>query len=130
VKRLWLTLPDHLRRGLFRLYVAVTIPWVAWFGYMAFDADQQAKRAQIRSTELLRQMERSQNDSVAAQAQKTVEGLLGSTYQEDFEDDIKLRDEQTARRKIAVYALPAVPLGGPLLCFVVVWVVAGFRKPS
>ena len=29
----WSRLPEHLRRGLLRLYVAVSVPWVAWFGY-------------------------------------------------------------------------------------------------
>ena len=29
----WLSLPQHLRRGLLRLYFAVSVPWVAWFGF-------------------------------------------------------------------------------------------------
>ena len=34
----WKRLPENLRRGLFRLYVAVCVPWLAWYGFIAFDA--------------------------------------------------------------------------------------------
>jgi hypothetical protein len=27
------TLPRHVQRGLLRLYLVITVPWVAWFGY-------------------------------------------------------------------------------------------------
>ena len=40
-KSLWLRLPEHVRRGLTRLYLVVSVPWVAWFGYGLFDAFQQ-----------------------------------------------------------------------------------------
>ena len=33
----WWRLPEHLRRGLLRLYVVVSVPWVAWFGYQFLD---------------------------------------------------------------------------------------------
>jgi hypothetical protein len=33
----WWRLPEHLRRGLLRLYVVVSVPWVAWFGYQLLD---------------------------------------------------------------------------------------------
>jgi hypothetical protein len=29
----WRKLPEHLRRGLLRLYVVVSVAWVVWFGY-------------------------------------------------------------------------------------------------
>lgn len=29
----WLRVPQHLRRGLIRLYFAVSVPWVAWFAF-------------------------------------------------------------------------------------------------
>jgi hypothetical protein len=29
--------PRHVRRGLARTYVAVAVPWVAWFGYQMYD---------------------------------------------------------------------------------------------
>jgi hypothetical protein len=67
---------DHVRRGLARLYAALSIPWVAWFGYMAYEAHSDAKRLQ------------------------------------------------------AIYTLFLVPLGGPLLCIVALWIVAGFRKSA
>ena len=31
------TLPEHLRRGLLRLYVVVSVPWVAWFGFQLLE---------------------------------------------------------------------------------------------
>lgn len=34
----WLRLPQHLRRGLTRLYVVVAAPWVAWYGYQIYYA--------------------------------------------------------------------------------------------
>jgi len=33
----WRGLPQHLRRGLLRLYVVASVPWVAWFGYQLLD---------------------------------------------------------------------------------------------
>src|SRR6266700_7132525 len=33
-------LPLHLRRGLLRIYIAVSLPWVAFFGYQFLDALQ------------------------------------------------------------------------------------------
>jgi hypothetical protein len=35
-----LRLPLHLRRGLLRIYIAVTVPWIAFFGYRFIDALQ------------------------------------------------------------------------------------------
>lgn len=29
----WAALPSNARKGLLRLYIAVSLPWVAWFGY-------------------------------------------------------------------------------------------------
>ena len=33
----WMRLPEHLRKGLWRLYIAVTVPWVAWFAYQILE---------------------------------------------------------------------------------------------
>jgi hypothetical protein len=32
----FLRVPHRIRRGLIRLYILVTVPWVAWFYYMAY----------------------------------------------------------------------------------------------
>jgi hypothetical protein len=74
------TVPLRLRRGLLRLYVAVTVPWVAWFGYHILDA-----------------LNRHRSQHYVADT---------------------------------VWALLMVPIGGPVLFLVIVWVVAGFRKPA
>jgi hypothetical protein len=31
------TLPEHLRRGLLRIYIVISAPWVAWYGYQIYD---------------------------------------------------------------------------------------------
>jgi hypothetical protein len=36
----WLRLSEHVRRGLARLYLVVSVPWTAWFGYRLLDALQ------------------------------------------------------------------------------------------
>jgi hypothetical protein len=38
------TVPPHVRRGLLRLYIAVSIPWVLWFGPVAFTAYSYSRR--------------------------------------------------------------------------------------
>jgi hypothetical protein len=78
----WMGLPEHLRIGLLRLYLSVTLPWVAWFSYRIFD-------------ELRRH-----------------------------------RYSPWLYISGAVWSLLAVPFGGPILLFVVLWVVAGFRKAA
>jgi hypothetical protein len=79
---LWSRLPEHLRRGLLRLYVVVTVPWVAWFGYQLLDHLQRPYYSRSRH------------------AAETFWSLL------------------------------LVPIGGPILLLVIVWVVAGFRKSA
>jgi hypothetical protein len=79
-QRHWLRLSEHLRRGITRLYLVVTVPWVAWYGYKVYDALQQ-------------------------------DGY-----------------ETTPEVSGAFWSLLIVPIGGPVLFLVVVWVVAGFQK--
>jgi hypothetical protein len=78
----WSRLPEHLRRGLLRLYVVVSVPWVAWFGYQLLDHLQRPYYSRSRH---------------AADA---------------------------------FWSLLVVPIGGPILLLVIVWVVAGFRRPG
>lgn len=33
MQRLWLSIPAHTRKGLLRLYVVVSVPWIGWYGY-------------------------------------------------------------------------------------------------
>ena len=74
----WLRLPENLRRGIARLYLVVTVPWVAWYIYQIFDA--------------------------------------GSHY--DFEDEELYH---------AFWSLLIVPIGGPTLFAIIVWIVIGFQ---
>lgn len=68
----WLRIPQHLRRGFLRLYAAVSIPWVLWFGY-------------------------------------------------------QLAHAPPWRHISATWTLVSLPIGGPILLFVAIWVLAGFR---
>src|ERR1700674_5050671 len=77
----WRRLPEHLRRGALRLYLVVTVPWVAWYGYHIFDALQRHRYGPVW---------------------RYISGAVGS--------------------------LLVVPIGGPILFSVIVWVAAGFRK--
>jgi len=76
----WLnSLPLHLRRGLLRLYIAVSVPWIAFFGYRFLDALQYHYRHQPDPAE-------------------------------------------------AFLYLLIVPVGGPILLLVIMWVRAGFNN--
>jgi hypothetical protein len=76
----WLDLPKNIRRGLTRVYLVVTVPWVAWYGYQILDASQHSSYA----------------------AQRAISH--------------------------AFWSMLIVPVGGPILLLVVLWVLAGFRK--
>lgn len=73
----WLRLPLHLRRGLLRLYIAVSVPWIAFFGYRFLAA---------------------------------------------------LQDRYQHHAFGAFWSLLIVPVGGPILSRVIMWVLDGFRK--
>jgi hypothetical protein len=79
----WLRLPEHLRKGLTRLYLVVAVPWVAWYGYQISDAAQRS-----------------------------------SSYASE------------RAMSHAFWSLLIVPIGGPVLLLVIMWVLAGFRKSS
>lgn len=74
-------LPSHVRRGLLRLYLAIAVPWAAWFGYQILYAFQHHSYG------------------------------YGWRYASG-----------------AFRTLLIVPIGGPILFFVIVWIIAGFRK--
>lgn len=33
MRRLWLSMPSNVRKGLLRLYAVVSVPWIGWYGY-------------------------------------------------------------------------------------------------
>lgn len=74
--------PHHVRRGLARIYVAVSLPWVAWFGYQIL-------------------------------------GVVTVRYYWYWRDISH-----------AFWWLLIVPIGGPILFAVIVWVISGFREPT
>ena len=80
LRKHWLKLPDHLRRGLTRLYLVVAVPWVLWYGSQVLEAAQHSGSAAQRAM------------------------------------------------AHAFWSLLVVPIGGPALLLLIVWVLAGFRK--
>lgn len=50
----WARLPANVRRGIARTYIAITVPWVLWFGYRAIDdANHWSRRARVEGDLLL-----------------------------------------------------------------------------
>jgi len=79
----WQSLPTHIRKGLLRLYTAVSSLWLLWFGYQLVVVIN--------------------NHSY---------GPIWRYISELF------------------WTLWLVPIGGPILLFMVIWIVEGFRKPQ
>lgn len=77
------TLPSHVRRGLLRLYLAIGVPWAAWFGYQIIYAFQHHSYGYV-----------------------------------------------WRYASSAFWSLLIVPIGAPILFFVIVWIISGFRKSN
>lgn len=75
IREKWRSVPAHIRKGLLRLYIAVSTLWVVWFGY-------QILVVPVRYISRL------------------------------------------------FWTLLFVPIGGPILFFIVLWIFEGFRKPQ
>jgi hypothetical protein len=104
------TVPPHLRRGLLRLYIAINLPWIAWFGYELYDANRQYQSARGF-------LKIVWNDR-----------LIGRPTAYDEPELLEWATDQERRRTLAIRALPVMPAGAPILYLFVVWVITGFRK--
>jgi hypothetical protein len=116
----------NMRKGFIRLYIAITVPWVGWFGYMAYDANRWASYAQAKLEFLVEAIDDGDGHSFKTRALRAAQGVETDNELVDIYAD--QRDKQSERRKLALYALLAWPLGAPLLYIVVLWIVAGFRQ--
>jgi hypothetical protein len=133
----WLEVPSHIRRGFLRLYLALAIPWLAYFGYTVIDAGREYDRLQNKI-----QFDRDElakpHVARVPHEPRNIFDVIPSTI--DLEmvpvlkdqilelEDLKL--EQGARGRFALKAIPIVPLGAPILFLVVAWVVSGFRRSA
>jgi hypothetical protein len=79
----WRSIPAHIRKGLLRLYIVVTLLWIGWYG------------SQI------------------------VAVLNSHSYGPVWRYVSRL-----------FWMLLLVPIGGPILLFILIWVSEGFRKPQ
>lgn len=116
--------PAHVRKGLRRLYILLTVPWLVISGYIAYTANLEARRSHGWAVVWM--------DEQAKVVRKL--GHDAAMRQEDYTSRIEMHlDEYRAARQLrnrALMALPVVPLGLPLLWIAYLWVAAGFQKPA
>jgi hypothetical protein len=93
----WLNLPAHIRKGLLRLYIAVSALWIVYFGYLIVVVLDGHRYGLATTAEVL-------NRAIVTIVWHYVSGLF--------------------------WALLFVPVGGPILFFIAIWIFEGFRKPQ
>jgi hypothetical protein len=131
------TVPHHIRRGLIRVYVALLIPWVAWFGYTAYKANTSINFdfPQLREFGSLSAIIDEAKTGATIEYARRKLGLMAMTWgdaktQDEINHNIDEAVEQDhARLTTAIYAL----LGGvapPLLYPIFLWLLAGFRRSA
>ena len=100
----------HIRRGLFRLYLVLSVLWVGWFGYEIYDSG--------RSVTAARDFIQTYNN----------ERRLGRPSAYDIAELVKWQSQESARQKSAERAVLAFPVLVPILYFLCNWIVRGFRR--
>lgn len=98
------------------MYIAVAIPWFVDFAFMA---------GHLYSDYISHKNSAQQWDRALTYGGADRE--IGARL---YQHHKALRDEFFERFRIATYVLPVVPIGGPLLYLVFVWVIAGFHWPT
>jgi hypothetical protein len=100
----------QLRRGLFRLYLVLSILWVGWFGYVIYESSRSA--------------------SAAGGFIETYnyDQRIGRPSAYDILDLVTWQNQAVERQKTAVKAILALPILAPVLYFVCGWIVRGFRR--
>jgi hypothetical protein len=129
--------PHHIRRGLIRVYVALLIPWVAWFGYAAHEADISVNFAfsQLREFGRLSAMIEEAKTAATVEHARRELGLMAMTWghaktQVEINHNIdEAVERDTDRLTTAIYALLA-GVAPPLLYPIFLWLLAGFRKSA
>ena len=118
--------PAHMRTGLIRLYAAILIPWVAYFGNEAHNL--YSEMAYSRSALDKYQSLEPDSDPTIKSELSTMLTVWDAATKEQLGNKIfdqlsKDADELTN----VVYALLASVVPVPLY-FIVIWVLSGFRK--
>jgi hypothetical protein len=100
----------RLRRGLFRLYVVLTMLWIGWFGYEIYAAQRSASKA----TDYIQMYD--------------YERQIGRVPAFNRSELVVWQIQQTKRRETALQALLVFPLLAPVLFFIGNWVIRSFRR--
>lgn len=100
----------QLRRGLFRLYLVVSIGWVGWFGYVIYDSSRLV--------------------SVASDYIQTFnnERRMGLQSPYDIVDLVAWQSREHARQTTAEKAILLFPILAPVLYFLCGWIIRGFGR--
>jgi hypothetical protein len=119
---------SHISKGLLRLYLVLSIPWALGLGYVAYDSHQGYVSYRETAHEWLAKLEEAQDDPKAAAREQTLKRATGDDYRSMFDNNIFWRDKLQDREKLALKALPILPIGLPILWLAFVWVKARFRR--
>jgi hypothetical protein len=106
--------PSNIRRGIWRIYILLTVPWIAALCYVAYSSHVESVRSHGWAIVWM--------DSQA----KATKDRTGENFSSLI--DMHLDEYQAARhrRNRALIALPVIPIGLPLLWLAVSWIAAGF----
>jgi hypothetical protein len=133
--------PPHIRTGLIRLYLVLTIPWLIWNGYAAYKAynsltfDYSIREDFVRLSATLDESLRDPKTPATRIAEVRRElGVMASTWDANTIDEIEKRieesiDHNTRSFTFAIYAILGA-VTAPLLYPIFLWILAGFRKSS
>lgn len=94
------------RTGILRVYFLIAVPWIAAFGYQAYDSGRIY----------------SYNRDYVDLALKTP-----GADQPALMKAAELRDRYGRERDFAIWMTPAIPLGLPVAIAAILWVYRGFR---
>ncbi len=115
----------NIRRGLFRLWIALSLPWWAITGWLIFDANRQSEEWSNYRYELLEDRRkfigedgnfRQGTDHQVKELDEEIEVALG-----------RMAEEYEAYEFYIAY-LPLIPIGFGFLLLLGFWVTQGFRR--
>ncbi len=101
------------RRGLFRAWIAFTVPWLIFWTWTFVDANRTANLNGNSASSIYAKMNEPSS-------------LPRSFWDEQFDLAIDRRNQANETSELALKLGPSVPLGLIVLYFVLVWVRRGF----
>ena len=119
----------RMRLGMTRLYIAVVIPWVLGFGFLAWYEHRVAEWAERQVPEwesIVKEDDRRASERRAEADELGLSGEKRRKFLRQIEMDSEVarvfykvsreeRDHAIRLRNAALYALPIVPIGAPIL---------------